>query len=592
MISETNPLIKAKRRAGRVKRYVKRKVYERNIGRQYKAWLVEASDVQAKSTTHDFVISIIVPVYNPPMNFLTECLDSVVGQQASNWQLVVANDGSTNPNVTVFLESFKEKHKEDPRILVVDKANGGISSALNVALSYARGEYVGMLDHDDALDPRCIEIFSQTIEHNRHPDAVYSDEDKFSPKGEHYDLYCKPSFSPELLLTQMYLCHFTVFKRDQVNAVGGLRTSMDGAQDFDLALRLLPNLKNVVRIPLPLYHWRAWAESTALSIDAKPWAQQSAARAQQEHLDRTFGGGTVEPSHIQGLNEVHPKIMKPVKVSVIIPTIGTPNDSGTSRFVDDAVRSLITNETQTTLEIIIVTTGVIPDVDVSDLSAEGDVSERGGQLQHELKHVVYTNDRFNFSEAINTGRKVATGEYLLLLNDDTTVAEVNPVTKMLEIGQIDEVGITGAKLTYPDSRIQHVGMVLLPSGPTHAWIAKPNKEPGYFGSTLTPRNYAAVTAAALLVRTSVFDQVNGFDTAFAKDYNDVDFCLRVREAGYRVAWTPYAHLTHYEGATMVRKKADSAEHEQFLQRWSELLNNDPYYSPALNPELQRIYEAL
>ena len=587
MISETHPLIRAKRRAGRVKRYVKRKVYERNIGKQYKAWLIEASEVQEDSTTHDFTISIIVPVYNPPINFLTECLDSVVNQQAGNWQLVVANDGSTNTNVTLFLESFKEAHKDDSRILVVDKENGGISSALNVALSHAQGEYVGMLDHDDALDPRCIEIFSQTIELNNHPDAVYSDEDKFSPKGEHYDLYCKPSFSPELLLTQMYLCHFTVFKRDQMNAVGGLRTSMDGAQDFDLALRLLPNLKNVVRIPLPLYHWRAWAESTALSIDAKPWAQQSAARAQQEHLDRTFGGGTVEPSQIQGLNEVHPKISKPVKVSVIIPTIGTPNDSGTSRFVDDAVRSLMTKETQTKMEIIIVTTGVIPDVDVSVVSA---VHAAG--LQHELKHVVYTTDHFNFSEAINTGREVATGEYLLLLNDDTTVNEMNPVTKMLEIGQIDEVGVTGAKLTYPDSRFQHVGMVLLPSGPTHAWISKPNKEPGYFGSTLTPRNYAAVTAAALLVRTSVFDQANGFDTAFAKDYNDVDFCLRVREAGYRVAWTPYAHFTHYEGATMARKKTDPVEHEQFLQRWSQLLNNDPYYSPALNPDLQRIYEAI
>jgi len=587
VISETNPLIKAKRRAGRVKRYVKRKVYERNIGKEYKVWLGLAAEVQPASKTHDFTISIIVPVYNPPIDFLTECLDSVLGQQASNWQLVVANDGSTNTNVTLCLESFKEKHKDDSRILVVDKENGGISSALNVALSHATGEYVGMLDHDDALDPRCIEIFSQTIEHNDHPDAVYSDEDKFSPKGEHYDLYCKPSFSPELLLTQMYLCHFTVFKRDQMNAVGGLRTSMDGAQDFDLALRLLPELKNVVRIPLPLYHWRAWAESTALSIDAKPWAQQSAARAQQEHLDRTFGGGTVEPSHIQGLNEVHPRISKPVKVSVIIPTIGTPNDSGTSRFIDDAVRSLITNETQTKLEIIIVTTGVIPDVDVSAVSAIN-----AAVLQHELKHVVYATDSFNFSEAINTGREVATGEYLLLLNDDTTVDEINPVTKMLEIGQIDEVGITGAKLTYPDSRIQHVGMVLLPSGPTHAWIAKPNKEPGYFGSTLTPRNYAAVTAAALLVRTSVFDQVKGFDTAFAKDYNDVDFCLRVREAGYRVAWTPYAHFTHYEGATMARKKTDPLEHQQFLQRWSSVLNNDPYYSPALNPDLQRIYEAL
>ena len=580
MVSESNPLIKAKRRAGRVKRYVKRKVYERNIGKQYKAWLAEAVTVAAGTTNHDFTISIIVPVYNPPIDFLEECLNSVVNQQASNWQLVVANDGSTKPEVAQFLSAFQEEHKGDSRIQIVTKENGGISSALNTALSHANGEYVGMLDHDDALDPRCIELFSQTIADNNHPDAVYSDEDKISPKGEHYDLYCKPSFSPELLLTQMYLCHFTVFKRDQVNAIGGLRTSMDGAQDFDLALRLLPQLKNVVRIPLPLYHWRAWSESTALTIDAKPWAQQAAARAQQEHLERTFRGGTVAPSHIQGLNEVHPKISEQHKVSVIIPTIGTLNDRGTSRFIDDAVKSLIENENETPLEIIVVTTGVIPHVEVSDLN------------HHEIKHVVYETSAFNFSEAINTGRTAATGDYLLLLNDDTTVAEENPVTKLLEIGQIDEVGITGAKLTYPDSRIQHVGMVLLPSGPTHAWISKPSKEPGYFGSTLTPRNYSAVTAAAFLVRTSVFDQVHGFDVAFAKDYNDVDFCLRVRDAGYRVAWTPYAHFVHYEGATMARKKTDAGEHALFVERWATMLNNDPYYSPALNPELQRIYEVL
>ena len=580
MPSERNPLIRAKRRAGRVKRWLKRKLYERNIGKQYKLWLAEAAAVVQGSTNHDFTISIIVPVYNPPIDFLRECLDSVIKQQASNWQLVVANDGSTKPEINAYLAEFALVHSGDARVCVTAKENGGISSALNLALSQATGEYVGMLDHDDVLDPRCIESFSAAIEANSHPDAVYSDEDKISPSGEHFELYCKPSFSPELLLTQMYLCHFTVFKRDHINQVGGLRTSMDGAQDFDLALRLLPRLLSVVRIPYPLYHWRAWSESTALTIDAKPWAQLAAARAQQEHLDRVFGGGKVEPSSTQGLNEVHPKLVGTPRVSVIIPTIGTSNVSGSGRFVDDAVRSLIQLEQLVELEIIIVTTGVIPDVQVSDLG------------RHSIAHMVYEAAVFNFSDAVNTGRRAATGEYLLLLNDDTTVAEANPVTRLLELGQINEVGITGAKLSYPDSRLQHVGMVLLPTGPTHPWISKSAKEPGYFGSTLTPRNYAAVTAAALLVRASVFDEVGGFDSAFAHDYNDVDFCLRVRQAGYRVAWTPYAHFTHYEGATMARKKADPAEQALFDQRWRVLLLEDPYYSPALNPELQRMYEAL
>ena len=580
MVSESNPLIRAKRRAGRVKRWIKRKVYERNIGKQYKAWLAEAAQVEPGTTTHDTTISIIVPVYNPPVRFLSECLESVVAQQAGNWQLVVANDGSTKPEVADYLAEFGRQHEGDPRIVIVTKENGGISSALNAALERATGDYVGMLDHDDLLDRRCIEAFSRALEESGFPDAVYSDEDKVNARGEHFELYCKPSFSPELLLTQMYLCHFTIFRTDAVKRVGGLRTEMDGAQDFDLALRLLPELRNVVRLPRPYYHWRAWSESTALTIDAKPWAQDAAARAQAAHLERAFAGGSVGPSAVRGLNEVHPRVAGDPVVSVIIPTIGTPNDAGTARFVDDAVHSLMAHETEATLEIIVVTTGVIPDVPV-DLHG-----------RHRVKHVVYATERFNFAEAINTGRAAATGDYLLLLNDDTTVAEPNPVTRMLEIGQIEGVGIVGCKLTYPDGRFQHAGLVLLPSGPTHCWIAKPAKEPGYFGSTLTPRNYLAVTAAAMLVRTSVFDEVHGFDTAFARDFNDVDFCLRAHQAGHRVAWTPYAHFTHYEGATMARKKSDPAEARLFTERWATVHPVDPYYSPALNQDLARIYEAL
>jgi O-antigen biosynthesis protein len=580
MMSESNPIIRAKRRAGRVKRWIRRKFYERNIGREYKAWLVRAAEVEAGSVEHAITISILVPVYNPPVAYLRLCLESVVAQRARNWQLIVADDGSTKPEVAEYLASFAERHRADDRIIMLRKENGGISSALNTALASATGDYVGMLDHDDLLDPRCIDEFSVALEENDHPDAVYSDEDKVDGRGQHFELYCKPDFSPELLLTQMYLCHFTVFRREQMEAVGGLRSEMDGAQDFDLALRLLPGLERVVHLPRPLYHWRAWSESTALTIDAKPWAQEAAARVQQDHIDRTFGGGTVGPSAVRGLNEVHPRVGGEPLVSVIIPTIGTPNLAGTGRFVDDAVRSLVEKESEATMEIIVVTTGIIPDV---HLDFHG---------RHVLKHVVYDAERFNFSEAINTGRAAATGDYLLLLNDDTTVAAPNPVTRMLELAQIPEVGIVGCKLTYPDSRLQHVGMVLLPTGPTHCWIGRPAKEPGYFGSTLTPRNYLAVTAAAMLVRTSVFDAANGFDPVFARDYNDVDFCLRVHRDGHRVAWTPYSHFTHHEGATMARKKADPAEATEFRRRWAEQYPVDPYYSPSLNQQLARIYEAL
>ncbi len=579
MVSEANPLIKARRRAGRVKRWAKRKVWERNIGRQYKAWLAQAPQHAPGSVDNPVPIAVVVPVYNPPVAFLRECLESVVNQSARDWQLIVSDDGSTDAAATAYLDDFAAQHADDPRVIVLREPNGGISAACNRGLERVTTTHFGWLDHDDALDPRCFAEVSHRLAATD-ADIVYSDEDKITTRGEHFELYCKPDYSPELLLTQMYLCHFTVFRAQLVREAGGFRSEMDGAQDFDLALRLMPSLARVEHIPLPLYHWRAWAESTAQSIEAKPWAQQAGARAQADHLDRTTHGGAVHPSAVPGLNEVHPRVADGTRVSVIIPTIGTPNEAGTGRFIDDCVASLVEHENNALLEIIVVTTGVIPDVRVDSTG------------EHTLTHVVYEAGSFNFSEAINLGRRHATADYLLLLNDDTTVAEPNPVTRMLEIGQLDGVGITGAKLTYPDGRLQHVGMVLLPSGPTHAWIAKPGKHYGYFGSTLTPRNYSAVTAAAMLVRTSVFDALDGFDTAFARDYNDVDFCLRARETGWRVAWTPYAHFTHHEGASIVRKKSDPAEHALFAGRWAQRYVVDPYYSPALNPRLERIYEAL
>ena len=573
-LPETNPLVKAKRRAGRVKRYLARKWWERNIGKEYRAWLVDSQSREPGAVSNQALISIIVPVFNPPVRFLQECLASVLNQTARNWQLVVSDDGSTDAQVCEFLAAFSAENGEDPRISVIRGDNAGISAAQNRALDVVEHGYFGWLDHDDQLNPRAIELMSDAIANSAAPpQVVYSAEDKIDGKGEHFELYCKPDFSPELLLTQMYLCHFTVFDTAIVRQAGGFRSEMDGAQDFDLALRLLPHLTNVQHIPHPLYHWRAWSESTASSIEAKPWAQQAAARAQQDYLENDTGG-SVSPSRVPGLNEVHPAVTGDPLVSVIIPTIGTPLPDSGRRLVEQAVQGLRTQEERIRMEILAVTTGEIADIPGVD------------------QQVVYSPEStFNFAEAINLGRQHARGEFLLLLNDDVHAAYPNPVLRLLEMGQRPGVGAVGAKLTYPDGRLQHAGIVLLPSGPTHVHIAKPGDFPGYFGATLTPRNYSAVTAAAMLTSTEAFDAVGGFDPAFARDFNDVDYCLRLREKGYRIAWTPYAHLTHHEGASIVRKTADAQETALFRQRWAGLLSVDPYYSPALNERLERIYEA-
>lgn len=573
-LPESHPLIKAKRTAGRGRRWIARKWWERSIGKEYKEWLADSSGQPVGAFDNATRVSIIVPVFNPPVRFLDECLSSVLGQSARNWQLIVSDDGSTDTEVVALLDDFTTTHAKDARITVLRNPNGGISQACNRGLAEVSADWFGWLDHDDQLNPRAIEIISQELTANPAIDIIYSDEDKIDAAGNHFELRCKPDFSPELLLTQMYLCHFTAFRTSLVERVGGFRSEMDGAQDFDLALRLLPLIETVHHVAHPLYHWRSWTQSTAHSIDAKPWAQEAAARAQADHLQRTFGGGAVTASRVPGLNDVHPRIPDPSpRVSVIIPTIGTRGPDG-RRFVDTAVRSLRENEVLD-LQIIAVTTGTIEPVPGVD-----------AQIVYEP-----TGD-FNFAEAMNLGCRSSTGDYLVLLNDDTTVADPNPISALLEIGQIDGVGVTGALLTYPDGRIQHAGIVLLPSGPTHVYIGKAGRYPGYFGSALTPRNYSAVTAAAMLVKRQVFDELSGLDTLFARDFNDVDFCLRAIAAGYRVAWTPYAHFTHHEGASIVRTKADTREHSLFAERWATVLDQDPFYSPALNPHLPRIYEAL
>lgn len=570
-LPESHPLIRTKRRAGRIKRRIKRMWWERLNGREYRAWLSDSLTRPAGSIENKVPIAVVVPVFNPPVRFLESCLNSVVSQTARNWQLIVSNDGSTDSTVRDFLEDFAMRHAQDPRIVVVDGPNGGIAAACNRGLGQVSTEWFGWLDHDDVLNPRAFELFSQELSENPNTLVIYSDEDKIDGSDKHFELYCKPDYSPELLLTQMYLCHFTCFRAREVRAVGGFRSQFDGAQDFDLALRLLPQLSedNVHHVPRPLYHWRAWAQSTALTIDAKPWAQEASARAQQDHLDRMVGG-TVVASSVPGLNEVHPAVPSPPLVSVIIPTAGAANDQG--RLVDAAVASLREYESSAPLEITAVTTGEIASIDGVDAQ-------------------VVLEPPFNFSRAINTGRHHSRGEFLFLLNDDTSVDSDQPILRLLEMANDPRVGVVGALLTYPDGRIQHAGIVLLPAGPTHAHIARPRSFPGYFGSTLTPRNFSAVTAAAMLIRSSTFDELDGFDTEFARDFNDVDFCLRARQAGYRIAWTPYAHLTHHEGASIVRKKADPQEEKLFDQRWGSM-GVDPYYSPALHQSLARLYEAL
>ena len=544
---------------------------------EYKTWISSRHRPSSQSQFSQHV-TVLMATYNTPIEYLKVAIESVRNQTSPNWELSIVDDASSSSETRSYLDSISEI---DHRIKVNLKSdNSGISETLNIAIAQSSGEFLGVLDHDDALHPRAIELCLEAV--NNNPDAIliYSDEDKIDKKGIHSNPFFKPDHSPELLLSQMYLNHFTIMKASEVKAVGGFRKEFDGAQDHDLALRLPLSKENVVHIKQVLYHWRAWEESTAMSIDAKPWAQKAAQRVQIDYMKSTGLGGTSLPSSIKGLNSIHWNIAGKPKVGVVIPTASRrdPDSDGKQRLVDNCLDSLRSATGISEIEICIVHTGPLA-------SDQEFVYQNSG-----YKVVPYDKEKFNFSHAVNLGVAALDTEFVLLLNDDTKLIDPKSVDYMVEYAQQKQVGVVGAKLTFPSKRIQHAGMVSIDDLPTHPFYNASESEYGYYGSLLTPRNYLSVTAAAAMVRKDVFEEVSGFDEEFAHDFNDVDFCYRIHQAGYRNVWTPFAHFVHVEGASIVRTKANPLESELFLTRYQGKFDPDPYYSPRLKQDIRRLYE--
>ena len=544
---------------------------------EYRSWISSNYRTSRGSQIPQHV-SVLMATYNTPVEFLKIAIESVRNQTCPNWELSIVDDSSSSIETRSYLDSIS---KTDSRIKVNLKSeNSGISETLNIAIAQSNGEFLGVLDHDDALHPRAIELCLEAVKNNTGAILIYSDEDKIDKKGIHSNPFFKPDYSPELLLSQMYLNHFTIMKSSEVKAIGGFRKEFDGAQDHDLALRLPLSKENVVHIKQVLYHWRAWEESTAMSIDAKPWAQTAAQRVQIEYMKSTGLGGTSVPSSIKGLNSIHWNILGKPKVGVIIPTASRrdPDSGGKQRLVDKCLDSLRSATGVSDIDICIVHTGSLE-------SDQEFVYQNSG-----YKLVPYDKETFNFSHAVNLGVEALDAEFVLLLNDDTRIINPKSIDYMVEYAQQKQVGVVGAKLTFPNKRIQHAGMVSIGDLPTHPYYNASESEYGYYGSLLTPRNYLSVTAAAAMVRKEVFEEVSGFDEEFAHDFNDVDFCYRIHQAGYRNVWTPFAHFEHVEGASIVRTRANPLESELFLNRYQGKFEPDPYYSPRLKQDIRRLYE--
>ncbi len=515
--------------------------------------------------------SIIMPVYNVEAKWLEKAIQSVQNQIYPNWELCIADDASPKPHIRSILTEYS---KLDSRIKVIFRTeNGNISAASNSALELVTGEYIALLDHDDefAIDA----LFENAKLINQHPEAdfIYSDEDKINTKGKRSHPCFKPDWSPEYFYSCMYTCHLGVYRTSIIRDIGGFRSTYDGSQDYDLVLRVVENTQNIYHIPKVLYHWRIIPSSAASGIQAKPWAYTAGKKALQAMIERSPYPGYVEETINPGIYRVRRHLIGKPLVSIIIPSTGKKIDTpkGSVCLLEDCIRSIKQLSTYPHYEII-----VVDGYDISESTLK--------VIASPCVQLVRCHEQFNFSMRINAGVAKAKGQFLLLLNDDTKVLSPDWLESMLELAQQKEIGAVGAKLLSPDGRIQHTGMIFLEGNPCHAFYGFDSENPGYYCSNIVNKTYLAVTAACLMIRQEVFQQLGGLDELFPLNYNDVDLCLKAHQAGYRNVVTPYAQLIHYESASC-QKGVSPGEISLLNNKWNDylkILRGDPYYNPNLS----------
>jgi glycosyltransferase involved in cell wall biosynthesis len=513
------------------------------------------------------LISILTPVYNTPAEYLRLTIESVRRQLYPNWELCLADDASTEPHVRAILEEYAAL---DPRIRVTFRPkNGNISAASNTALEMARGQYVALLDHDDELAEHALFRMAQAIVADRELDFLYSDEDKLELDGTRVDPFFKPDWSPEYFLSCMYTCHLGVYRTSLVREAGGFRSEFDSAQDYDMALRVMARNPKVHHVADVLYHWRKLPNSTAVGHSAKPMAHEISRQAVQSYLDLIGRPAQALHASAIGFHRIRHKILGNPLVSIVVPTAGREaiiRGQKTS-YLAMCVESIKARSTYRNYEIVV--------VDNDDLSEE--------QIQlldrHKVRRITFS-EPFNLASKMNLGGAKAEGEYLLFLNDDIEVIAPDWIETMLGYAQQPEIGGVGARLYFPDGRLQHVGVTILDGNPGHPFYGSPGENPGYFNSNIVARNYAAVTGACFMTKAEVFQEVGGFSEAFPLNYNDVDLCLRIGAQGYRIVYAPDARLYHHESAS--KEGVFESELIAFQERWCPAWRRDPFYNPHLS----------
>ena len=522
-------------------------------------------------------ISILVPLYNTPKEFLVEMIESVTGQTYENWELCLA-DGSDAEHAYVGETCLEYAAKANGRIVYkkLDK-NMGISGNTNACLTLASGEYIGLFDHDDVLHPSVLYEYVKAI-NEQGADYLYCDEITFKSGdlNKMLTLHFKPDYAPDNLRANNYICHFSVFSRELLDGTELFRTQFDGSQDHDMILRLTDNAKKIVHVPRVMYYWRSHAGSVASGIEAKPYAIAAAKGAVAEHLRKHgFDNFVITSTRaFATIFRIQYQILGHPKISIVIPNKDHLED------LKRCITSILEKSTYDNFEIII----------VENNSETSEIKEYYKSLEgNEKIKVVTFEGAFNYSAVNNLGVRHTEGEYILLLNNDTQVITPNWLEELLMYAQREDVGAVGAKLYYGDHTIQHAGVILglgahRTAGHCHYKQARQNL--GYMGRLCYAQNFSAVTGACLMVKKSLYEEVGGLDESFAISLNDVDFCLKLREKGLLNVFTPFCELFHFESISRglddqgAKAERYNKESEQFRTKWKAVLEaGDPYYNP-------------
>ncbi len=521
------------------------------------------------------LISVIVPVFNTPEQFLRQAIESVLNQVYPYWELCIADDASTKSCVKSVLEEYISK---DSRIKVVFRNNNGhISRASNSAIEIATGEFVTLLDHDDLLTPDAL--YEVALMLNRHPEAdmIYSDEDKIDEQNQLKEPFFKPDWCPDSFLSRMYTCHLGTYRRSLINEIGGFRAGYEGSQDYDLVLRFTEKTENIFHIPKILYHWRIHSASTASSLDTKTYAIDAAKKALSDAIDRRGEAGVVAPAPGPiGYYVIRYCINTEDLVTIIIPT------KNLGSIVDNCLTSIFEKTTYPNYEVILIDNG-------STEQTTLDVIRKWKDKEPNRFKCYSLDIPFNYSKINNFAVKQSQGKYLLFLNNDTEVITPDWIEAMVEQAQRPSIGAVGALLLYPDNTIQHAGVVAGVGGvANHCHKHLTFGSPGYFNHLNTVNNFSSITAACMMCRREAFEEVGGFEEELAVAFNDVDLCFKLVEKGYRNIYLPHVVLYHYESKsrgiedTPEKLNRFLKENEYMHSKWKNIIKNDPCYNLNLS----------